>query len=282
MKRLLALLSCFFGIACTSQAMTPAQFTDEFAKALHSASPSSKVVVKADFEIMLTTATGQESALFLDNAYDEYLKDPEEVKDIIQRYAVSLLEAKGSDAAIDRDLVVPIIKDRQWPSEMQSLKREGLRQAPENVFEDFNGQLVVVYAEDGPTSIRYLTPDNLEKGGLSRTELRSLAIRNLKRILPEIELHKGPQVSMITAGGNYEACLLLLNDLWTDGRIQVEGDIVVAVPSRDLLLLTGSKTPGGIAKLREIAKASFQQAPYRLTDELFIYRDGQFRKLETP
>jgi uncharacterized protein YtpQ (UPF0354 family) len=131
-------------------------------------------------------------------------------------------------------------------------------------------------------SIRYLISKNLEEIGLSRTELRTLSVGNLERVLPDIEFHKGPLVSMITAGGNYEASLLLVDDLWNGGTIKVEGDVVVAIPSRDLLLVTGSKTPGGIVKLRELATQSLQKASYRLTDELFIYKNGKFIKFEAP
>lgn len=283
MKRLLTLLGCLFGFACATQAMTPLQFTEEFVKALRLASPSIKVLVKTDLELQITNSAGKDSSAFLDNAYKEYLQDPKAIRDVIQRFTVSYLEPRDDEAKVDRARIVPIIKDRQWLSEIaQSLKNRGANKPIENVFEEFNEQLVIVYAEDSPKNIRYLIPKNLEEIGVSRTDLRAIAVSNLRRILPKIEVHKGPVLSMVTAGGDYEACLLLLNDLWVDGAIQVDGDIVVAIPSRDLLLVTGSKTPDGIAKLRELAIKSLQQSSYRLTDTLFVYRNGRFEKLEGP
>ncbi len=263
--------------------MTPLQFTEEFVKALRLASPSIKVLVKTDLELQITNSAGKDSSAFLDNAYKEYLQDPKAIRDVIQRFTVSYLEPRDDEAKVDRARIVPIIKDRQWLSEIaQSLKNRGANKPIENVFEEFNEQLVIVYAEDSPKNIRYLIPKNLEEIGVSRTDLRAIAVSNLRRILPKIEVHKGPVLSMVTAGGDYEACLLLLNDLWVDGAIQVDGDIVVAIPSRDLLLVTGSKTPDGIAKLRELAIKSLQQSSYRLTDTLFVYRNGRFEKLEGP
>ena len=45
---------------------------------------------------------------------------------------------------------------------------------------------------------------------------------------------------MLKAGGDYEASLLLFDDIWRDGQVKVDGDIVVAVPAKDVLLVTGS------------------------------------------
>ncbi|MES3023447.1 MAG: DUF1444 family protein [Pseudomonadota bacterium] len=279
MKRLFFLLCCLPNLAFAQQVMTPSQFTAEFAKSVTKSSPSTKVMVKNELELALTNPAGKASSVFLDNAYKEYLLLPTDIENVTQRYTVSALEPRDEDAKIDRARIVPIIKDRQWLSEIgESMKERGAKKPLENAFEEFNDQLAIVYAEDGPKSIRYFTWKSLEEIGVSRTQLRGLAISNLRRILPKIEIHKGPVVSMVTAGGNFEACLLLLNELWTDGRIQVDGDIVVAIPSRDLLLVTGSRSPEGIAKLREIIGKSQQTSAYRITDALFIFRNGKFEK----
>jgi uncharacterized protein YtpQ (UPF0354 family) len=55
---------------------------------------------------------------------------------------------------------------------------------------------------------------------------------------------------MITAGGDYEASLLLFDDIWSGGQIKVEGDIVVAVPAKNVLLITGSQNRKGLAAAR--------------------------------
>jgi len=103
-------------------------------------------------------------------------------------------------------------------------------------------------------------------------------VANLRRVLPDIELHEGPLVSMLTAGGTYEASLLLLEDLWAGDKPKVDGDYVVAVPSRDVLLITGSRNQEGLAKLRELAEEIATTGSYALTSELFIRRNGAFRR----
>jgi uncharacterized protein YtpQ (UPF0354 family) len=279
---LVAIALCVFGLIRfrARKPLTAGDFTKEFANRLRAARPDWKVDIKAERELRITNAKGKESTAFLDNTYTDYVRHPESLPDLVQRSAVALAEYQAEDAPFDRSRIVPIVKDRKWLTEIRaSLKARGKKEPPENVFDDLNEQLVVVYAEDNPKSIRYLTPKNLTDLGVARAELRKLAVENLKRMLPKIEVLPGPVVTMIKADGNYEASLLLFDELWSGGQIRVDGDYVVAVPSRDVLLVTGSRNPAGIAKLRELAAQVVRQSSYRLTDDLFVYRRGSFQRL---
>jgi len=109
-------------------------------------------------------------------------------------------------------------------------------------------------------------------------ELRSLACENLKRLLPKIEYHGTNGLYMVTAGGNYEASLLLLDSIWHGGQMEVQGDIVVAIPTRDLLLVTGSKDARGIEKVKQMVKKATSRGAYRLIPQLFVYRNGKFEE----
>lgn len=260
--------------------MSPSQFTQEFALKLRAASPELTVKVKAELEVEAGDTSGTATTAYLDNAYKAYLQEPNEGQELMQRYISSLMEALHEEAKVNRARIVPIIKDREWLAEIaQSLKQHGTKKPVEHVFEDYNEQLVIVYAEDNGKNIRYLVKDNLAEAGISRKEIRNLAIDNLEQIIPKIEMHKGPLVSTITAGGDYDASLLLLSGIWTNGTVQVDGDIIVAIPARDLLMVTGTKNPDGIAKMRELAAKYVQESAYPLTDTLFVYRNGNFGKL---
>ncbi len=281
---LAAIVLCVFGVVRlrAREPLSRAEFTREFAKRLGSALPGSTVDIKAEGELRVTNAKGKESTMFLDNAYADYVRDPKTLSAVIQKYGAGLAEFPGSEAALDRSRIVPIIKDRKWLAEMrESLQARGAEQPPENVFDDLNEELVVVYAEDNPKSIRYLTPKNLQDTGVAREELRGLAVENLQRLLPRIEVLPGPLVSMVKADGNYEASLLLFDGIWSSGsgQIRVDGDFVVAIPTRDLLLVTGSRNPAGIAKLRELAGRAVRESSYHLTDQLFVCRNGSFTRL---
>jgi uncharacterized protein YtpQ (UPF0354 family) len=176
-----------------------------------------------------------------------------------------------------RDAIIPIVKDRSWLEEIrQSMQRMGSDSVQDNVYEDINDDLVVVYAIDTPSNIAYLSPDELENLGVQREELRALAVRNLRGLLPGIEVHRGDLVNMVTADGNYEASLLLFADLWERERGKLRGEPVAAVPARDLLLFADSANPAAVAQLKQLAAKMRAEATYALTDRLFVLREGRW------
>jgi uncharacterized protein YtpQ (UPF0354 family) len=156
----------------------------------------------------------------------------------------------------------------------------GVKETPDIYYEHFTRELIVLYVQDSATKMRYLRSSDLDEAQIERKELRSLACANLKQLLPKLETSGADGIYMVTAGGTYEASLLLLDSLWTGGQFDVRGDIAVAIPTRDLLLVTGSGYPEGIRRVRQMAREAFTGGAYRLTQQLFVYRDGHFSEFE--
>lgn len=264
-------------LAVAAELLTPRAFTQEYFKAAQVMLPSVQLTIKADLELAAKAPSGMEATVYLDNAYSAYRSDPASKTQIIERYLGSLSVLNKSEDHIDRSRIVPVVKDRGWLAEMtRATQSRGATQTPEFYSEDYNSDLVILYAEDTPQSIRYLSDKSFEELKLQRSELRPLALANLKLLLPKIDVQATSPIQMVVADGNYEASLLLFDSLWTGDRIKVDGEIVVAIPARDLLLVTGSNNKAGIAELRQIAKQFGYQANYRLTDKLFVYRSGRF------
>jgi uncharacterized protein YtpQ (UPF0354 family) len=259
-------------VAICAEMLTPTAFTEEFARALTRARPSANVSVVGDLRLTIKEPDG----LQLGNAYSEYKLDPGRFDDLVERLATIFWQpADKAAAGLDRTRIVPVIKDRQWLDELHNtLKARGTPQ--QHLAERYNNELVIVYAQDDPNRMRYLTVE--EDFGLSREALKALAIDNLKRLLPKIQILVYDEVMLVSAGGDYEASLLLIDELWTGGQIKVDGDIVVAIPARDVLLITGSRNRAGLKKMRELTAKAMAQGPYELTDTLFRYRDGRFTK----
>jgi uncharacterized protein YtpQ (UPF0354 family) len=282
MARLIAaLLLVLSVVASDAKPLSPAEFTREFTSALRAALPTSVVTVKSDLNLVIKNDDGTEAQAFLVNAYQDYVAGPPDgYQSVIRKYVAAIADQQRfRTAKIDRARLVPVIKDRGWLADSQD-KLIGAKGLPVYVYEPYNDDLVILYAEDTPHNIRYVPPKELDAAGVARVDLRALATANLRRILPKLEVHSGPVVSMITAGGDYESSLLLLDEVWSTGQVPagVAGDVVVAIPARDLLLFTGSRNSAGVARLREIAAKTVKTASHSLTDSLFVYRGGKFTR----
>src|SRR6266516_7036604 len=258
--------------------LTSARFAAEFCDALLLAVPDHRVQIMKDLEIKVVDPTGRESGGFLDNSYEHYKSAPERKADIIQKYVAGLLETRTVvDCQIDTTRIIPVIKDRAWIAGIDAgMEARGKEKTLENVHDIYNSELIVMYAEDSPRNIRYLTPSDLGALKLAVADLRRLSVENLKRLLPEPEIRNLNGIYQVTAGGNYEASLLLLDSFWRSEKMRVNGEIVAAIPARDCLLVTGSADAGGLAKIARMAQGILAQAPYRISSKLFVFRNGAF------
>jgi uncharacterized protein YtpQ (UPF0354 family) len=270
-----------FGISPPAEAaLTRASFTERFAAALGKALHGASVAIAGDLHVVAKRPDGEDFQIYLDNAWTAASLNSAEVDDVITRYVTSAKEnATTETLALDRDRIVPVVKDRAWLEEVHAALRErGQSGGIADVWEEYNPELVIAYAQDTASNIRYLTPDDLAELGLERSELRGVAVKNLLDLLPEVSIRGENGVFMVTAGGDYEASLILADTLWDGGQVKVAGDVVVAIPSRDLLLVCGSGDPSGIARVREMATKFAAEAPYRLTPDLFVRRNGRFER----
>lgn len=274
------ILRNMFGGKAGSEVPDPGAFTRAYADALAKAESGFTVEIVNDLELRVTTADGKQSTAFLNNAYDVCVHNPGATDKVIEQFvAASADTALTLEERVDRTRIVPVIKDAAWLQETrQAMLDRGAKELKDNVYEPFSSELVIVYAEDLPRNIRYITPENMEEAGISRDELRVLACANLKRLIPKIERMGSNGLYMLTAGGDYEASLLLLDTIWAGMQAEVQGEVVVAVPTRDLLIVTGSENPGGLKKVREVAMDAWKTGAYRLTPNLFVYRNGKFEE----
>jgi hypothetical protein len=143
-------------LAIGAEMLTPQAFTEEFARALTRALPSSSVSVAGDLKLTMKEANGINRTVQLNNAYNEYKLDPQRFSDIVETFSAMFSPSASKETGLDRTRVVPVIKDRQWLDELHNtLKGRGVAQ--QHLAEPFNKELVIVYALDDPNRMRYLT-----------------------------------------------------------------------------------------------------------------------------
>jgi len=262
----------------TTQVLSRQAFTEKVAQELATTFPDAKFSVAGELAITRIEADGNNTEVSLENLYRDYSTAPGDLAELLRSFAAAIGEkcSAGCGGKVDRTRIAPVIKDRSW---IEGNQRNLKKRQPhlDFVFEDLNDELVIVYVQDAEHRVRFLMSN--EDLGVERSALRKLAVENLGRIRPKIEMHSlGNNLAMFDVGGTYEASLLLLDSIWTDGQVKVNGDIVVAVPTRDALLVTGSKNRKGLSVLREVAAKLAAERSNPISDKLFVYRDGQFKK----
>ncbi len=146
------------------------------------------------------------------------------------------------------------------------------------------GPLWIHYAVESKRALATVTAHELNALGVDLGAARALAIENLRRRLPPAHFtgHSGVyRLTLAGEGGHFEASLLLLDEVWARAAPLVKGDVVAALPGRDLLLFTGTDDVEGLKKVRGMtADALHKGLEHSLTQQLFVRRDGGWRPFD--
>jgi len=223
---------------------------------------------------------GGQSIVALHRAYAEFERDPAERDEILARWKNMLLRQANREP-LDPANVVPMIKDRRWLDEQVA---QGTRLPAEGAddslwVEEYNEDLLIVYAEHR-NGFAYCLREEFAAAGIRPDEIRSLAMRNLRARTPQREFSIVNGVWLVDAGGNFEAALLLDEEIWNNHRFRKEEDVFAAVPERDSLLAGTDSSPAGIWNLATMATHIHRGEPYPVSAHLMIRRNGRFVLLD--
>ncbi|MDR6561554.1 MULTISPECIES: DUF1444 family protein [unclassified Arcicella] len=255
--------------------MTEKEFAQVYLDSLSKKYPSVKFELNPDLTI--TSKKGDSDYKhYIDNAFIAYKAEPDSINDIISRYVASTTELYIDQKLVNVGNVVPVIKSVEFLDEINSLSKDG-KSFPV-ITEKYNDQLIIVYAEDSKNSIKFLTEDDFKTLSISRDTLKSIALKNFDKRITKIQRQGDYGLFMITAGGDYEASLILLSSIWTKESFPVDGDFIIAIPNRDMLMVTGSKNKTGIAKIKEIVADSYKTGNYQVSDKLYKWTGSKFEK----
>ena len=271
-------LLCLFATVAISE-LQPSEFRDKFIESLDVEANQLEVEIVDELALGLKGPTGNEFTSYLDNAYALYLQDPDSIDSIIEQYSVSLLESVNIDMEepLSADRIVPIVKDSNWADEMEALmKQRGAEELTQYYEEPLADGLRVHFAEDSPTSVSYLSSEMLNEAGIELSSVRELALNNLERLLPALEVHGEAGLFMVIADGNFEASLLLFDEMWSKDNFDVKGDIVITIPARDILLVSGSDDKEQLETLAEVTLEMYEESSYYLTTQMYVRKDGKW------
>jgi len=219
-----------------------------------------------DSTVQVRRPSGKELTVFMENAWIAYSGTPDGRRELLERYAAGM--AADPVEGVEKERVVAMIKDSEYMSDFKPEHKPAA--------EHLRGDLWVIYSQDFPDRNVSLRLDRLEEVGIPISEARSLALDNLRRMLPDAQRHGDGPWFLLTAGGDYTASLLLFDQMWDELGASVEGDLVAVVPSRDVLLYTGSNSVQGLAAIRERAAKILATGNYLVSDTLIVRRDRKW------
>ena len=280
MKHLILFVAIFL-TACSikQEVLSEAEFVNKYLLALKKNNPSVDYSLAPDLSVN-AKYKGNDYSHFPNNAYREYLMKPDSIDQVLIKFTQNANQLYKESKEVDVSKIVPIIKSPEFIVEVKKLigTTDSSKSLP--IFEKYNDDLLIVYAEDSEKGISYFTQDNFKKLHISQDSISALALNNLDGILTKVEITGDKGRYMVAAGGAYEASLLLLNSVWSKKNFPVKGDIVVAIPNRDILLITGSDDKVNLDWMKTRAQESYDSGAYQISPSLFKWNGKKFLKFK--
>jgi uncharacterized protein YtpQ (UPF0354 family) len=153
---------------------------------------------------------------------------------------------------------------------------------PDHLVDDFTADLGIAYSYGPPYGERLLTWTELDRMGRTRRAVRRIAFDNLEYAVRWLRVDGQPPALMLSFGG-LESSVLLIDEFWAELEQSVPGDLVVGVPARDVVVITGSLSGPGMARVRRTVDGVFLAGdPHPLTRDLLTWRDGTWQLLYPP
>jgi uncharacterized protein YtpQ (UPF0354 family) len=195
---------------------------------------------------------------------------------------------------VSAPLIVPVLTAR-IPVDLQL--EFPLPPADAPIREPFVGDIYVSYVLDFTDRYEYVAPRRCAELGLAPESLREQATANLRtrRAGPTMDWSsdaKAVSISFRDDGADerpaksgrgalsLDVSLVLDDDLMEKLAQDVEGDLVVAMPARDVLVASGTAHQDGLAELRRTVQRVWSAGEDRLiTRELLVRRRGEWAVL---
>jgi hypothetical protein len=198
-------------------------------------------------------------SFYLNNAYTAYLTAPRNARPrLIREYALGAVAVSApapmpglEDALPD---LLPSVRAKAFYGltelRVKNPDQPILNPTPTQPIAD---HLAVSVVYDSPTTMRYVTKDQLSTWNISFSDALEAARDNLWKRGAGPFVSPAPGVYLASWHDNYDSSRLFLYDMiW---HLKVYGDHVAAVPNRETLIVTGSKDIDGLSRLAQMCES---------------------------
>lgn len=147
------------------------------------------------------------------------------------------------------------------------------------VYSEHTAETRIYYALDLGKSYRLIDEQMMEEQGWTIERLREIAAFNARSLSTELKEDRvaGNSFYFIATQDGYDASRILNESLLEGFRANAKGDVLVAVPHQDVLILADIENKTGYDILAQVTMKYFAEGRVPITSLPFIYEE---KKLE--
>ncbi|MEF7634790.1 DUF1444 domain-containing protein [Bacillus thuringiensis] len=192
----------------------------------------------------------------------------EEVAYYVQEALIAMHKEENSGAKI-----LPVIRSTSFP-----------KQAEEGnpfIMTDHTAETRIYYALDSNKTYRLIDERLLQKLELTEQQVREMALFNARSLGYEFKQDTvaGNTFYFLNTNDGYDATRILNESLLQSMREKISGDMVVAVPHQDVLIIADIVNEIGYDIIAQMTMKFFAEGHVPITSLSFVYEDGEFEPI---
>lgn len=138
------------------------------------------------------------------------------------------------------------------------------------------GDLLVAYVVDDGSQLRLINEGERRASEVSTRALHEAAIANLSRQVADrgVKLARHGGIMALLFDGNFEATLLLCEELWPHVHEQLGAELFAVAPARDVLAVS---SPENVTELQEVIARVWPDGDHLLTRQVYRRAEGSWK-----
>jgi len=219
--------------------------------------------------------TGKGITVSLSNVVSKWHEEQDKAIDEVVYYVEEALGVMGTEQKISGNerKIFPVIRSTSFPLE----STEGNH----FITDSHTAETRIYYALDLGNTYRLVDNELLQKEGWDIEKIREMAQFNLRSLSTKMKKDTvaGNDYYFLNTNDGYDASRILNEKFLKEMSEKVEGDMAVAVPHQDVLIICDIRNDTGYDILAQMTMSFFTNGHVPITALSFIYENGELEPI---
>lgn len=166
------------------------------------------------------------------------------------------------------------------PDDLSQVDKRKVYSVPEMniIIQNVCDDLSYMYVYDNGSGLEILQDSDLMELNISKDELHEIAMANFRQLISQkLNAQNNGEAFWFILDGNLEAGLVLVDEIWDQVEAHLNEEIVICVPSRDVIIATGKSNENIIADFTEKAIDILTNGDHPLSYNWFIRENKEWK-----
>ncbi len=205
----------------------------------------------------------------------KYKEQKENIVDEIVYYVEEAIEQMKGEALSETENIeiMPVLRSPSFDKK----DKEG----NSFVIDKHTAETSIYYAVDLGKSYRLIDEQMLEKLNLTKQQVKEMALFNVRKLENKYKTDevKGNIFYFVNSNDGYDASRILNSTFLNDIQAQCEGEMLVAVPHQDVLIIADIRNKTGYDVMAHLTMEFFTKGLVPITSLSLAYDNGHFEPI---